>query len=415
MLFVAIFVVKFNNVIELISILFLYLWLLFSNTEKAFGFFDITIVDYLIAVISLLVIPVLAFILRKKITILQAKLEFVSGILILLFVTALFAPVISNSNPKFQYDITNAKLLHPFSIKMIVTLHSNSTQQKSLADKFIEEYRSYHPETKNEETFVVDDIIPGDTITLIQGDKTKQINKEYLSGNNSEITTTGTSFILGSDEYSRDIFSRIVYGARLSLFIGIASVVISLVVGLSLGFLSGFNGGLTDTILNRATEMFLAFPMIFLIILVVALFGNSLFVVVMVLGLSGWMSLFKVVRGEVISIKEKDFVITSKLLGYTKSKILIKEILPLLMAPVIVNLVLQFSNVIIAESALSYLGLGLGNTYASWGAMIEAGQYYLTRAWWISFSPCGFLMLTVICINITGNKLESYLDPRLRK
>lgn len=413
-LFAAILLLRFNNVIELISILFLYVRLIIGSPSTAFKLFDITILDYFLAVLVLLSIPVFTLILRNRIRVLKSKLEFVFGIIIVLVVTALLAPIISTSNPKFQYDIANAKLLPPLSTKKIITLSPKFSEDNSLTERFIEAFRSYHSETKNEEAFIVDDIQIDDTVTLIQGNKTKEIKKEYLSENNLEIKTTSRFFILGTDEFSRDIFSRIIYGARLSLFIGIASVIISLIVGLTLGFLSGFTGGVTDTIFNRTTEMFLAFPMIFLIILIVALFGNSLIVVVLVLGLSGWMSLFKIVRSEVISLREKDFIVTSKMLGYSKSKILIKEMFPLLMAPIVTNLVLQFSNVIIAESALSYLGLGLGNNYASWGSMIEAGQYYLTSAWWMSFSPCGFLILTVISINILGNKMESLLDPRLR-
>lgn len=210
--------------------------------------------------------------------------------------------------------------------------------------------------------------------------------------------------MFGTDEYGRDIFSRLIYGTRLSLFVGFGAVFISFIVGLVLGFIAGYFGGLVDTIINRIADIFLSFPTIFLIILIVGLFGNSVLTIITILGFAGWMSLFKIVRNETASIKNKDFINTSKLLGFSNFHILLREMLPVMMPSIIVNLVLLYGAVIIAESALSYLGLGLGNNYPSWGAMIEAGQYYLSKAWWISFFPCLFLFITLFTANQLGKR-----------
>ncbi len=166
-------------------------------------------------------------------------------------------------------------------------------------------------------------------------------------------------------------------------------------------------------ILSRIVDIFLSFPAIFFVILILALFGNSLLSVIVVLGFSGWMGLFKIVRSEVISIKSKDFFITAKMIGLEPGDLLLKEILPNILSPVIVNLIFQFGAVILAEAALSYLGLGIGSSYPSWGAMIESGQNYLTQAWWMILSPGLCLIITIYTANDLGRKLNVYFNPRL--
>jgi peptide/nickel transport system permease protein len=169
-----------------------------------------------------------------------------------------------------------------------------------------------------------------------------------------------------------------------------------------------------DVIFSRITDMFLAFPVIFLVVLVLALFGNTLLAVIIVLGFSGWMSLFKIVKTEVLSVKIKDYFISAKMVGLSKQQLLFKEILPVIIVPVVVNVVFQYGNVILAESALSYLGLGTGINYPSWGSMIEAGQEYLSAAWWMIFFPGITLILTLLSANNFGNELKKKLNPMVR-
>ena len=187
-----------------------------------------------------------------------------------------------------------------------------------------------------------------------------------------------------------------------------------MIIGILLGFIAGYRGGLPDIMLNRFTEIFLAFPVIYMVVLILALFGISIFSVIIVLGISGWMSLFKIVKSEVVSIKQKDFFSTAELVGLNKPQLLLKEILPVIIAPVLVNMVFLFSNVVLAEAALSYLGLGIGNTHPSWGSMISSGQEYITKAWWLIAFPGLGLILTLFSVNSSGRMLGKIFNPRLK-
>ncbi len=222
-------------------------------------------------------------------------------------------------------------------------------------------------------------------------------------------------FLLGTDEFGRDLFARLIYGTRISITVGIGAVILSFIIGILLGFVAGYRGGILDISLNRFTEMFLAFPVIYLIVLILALFGSSIFSVIIVLGISGWMSLFKIVKSEVLSIKQKDYFATAELVGLNKFQLLKKEIFPVIITPVLVNLIFLFSNVILAEAALSYLGLGTGNSYPSWGSMISSGQEYITKAWWLIAFPGLALILTLFTFNSSGRLLGKAINPRINQ
>jgi peptide/nickel transport system permease protein len=157
--------------------------------------------------------------------------------------------------------------------------------------------------------------------------------------------------------------------------------------------------------------LFLSFPAIFLVVLIIALFGSNIISIIVVLGFSGWMSLFKVAKSEMLSIKNKEFYVSAKLIGLKNIKLLVREILPAIIIPVSVNLIFQLGNVILAESALSYLGLGTGSEYPSWGAMIEAGQKYITQSWWLIFIPGLILIISLLSINEIGRKINNQLSP----
>jgi peptide/nickel transport system permease protein len=165
--------------------------------------------------------------------------------------------------------------------------------------------------------------------------------------------------------------------------------------------------------LNRLGEAFLAFPIIILIILLLSLFGNNIFVVVAVLGLAGWVPLFKVVKTEILVIKSKNYFQTSLKLGLSRREILFKEIIPVIRVPLIVNLVFQFANIILAEAALSYLGLGAGVNFPTWGSMISSGQEYIFTAWWLILFPSLSLVALLIAVNYSGERLNLYFNPGL--
>lgn len=388
--------IKVWHLIVFISCLTLFLRLerVFELIEFCTGFvsnnISLKLIDAGFSVSVVVLLPLISVLFRKK-KILNLSIDLSSSLILALIWFALFAPLVATQNPEKHHDISVAKLLPPFSSVKQLSIGENDKQFYNL---WLDNYKEFY----------ADEIqIREDKIILINNDNTKQIVNEWDDG---QLKVSSLFFLLGTDEYGRDIFSRIVYGTRVSVFIGLCAVLIAAVIGIFLGFAAGYSFKFIDNILNRFTEMFLVFPIIFLVILMLALFGNSIWIVIVVLGFSGWMSLFKIVRGEVVELKQRDFVITSKLLGYSSLQILKKEILPGLRSPITVNLIFLFGNVIIAEAALSFLGLGVGNSYPTWGAMINQGRYFLSQAWWISFFPCLLLSITLISANSLARKTE---------
>ncbi len=412
-LMLILILLRINLLINSFLLIFQFINLFFHSPSAADAQLEFPFFDSIFSAILIIIIPVLTSLFRQRINFLQRKISFTSFVIIFLLSFFVFAPLIANTNPEFQKDLAVTKLLPPFSSIKVIHLKSDQNKTENSLSDFINLKNRVVKRSFDENLIFADSISIGNTLIYFQKEFPTYISKDKLVLKNNRPLITSKFFILGTDEFGRDIFSRLIYGARISLFVGLGSVLITLVLGLSLGFLAGYPGGFVDTTINRITDMFLAFPVIFFIILIIALFGNSLMSVIIVLGFSGWMSLFKIVRGEVISLKNKDFFISARLLGLSKTKLLLKEILPIIIAPVIVNLVFQYGNVILAEAALSYLGLGTGGRYPSWGSMIEAGQNYLSQAWWMILFPGAALFLTLFAANNLGRKFNSTLNPRL--
>ncbi len=219
-------------------------------------------------------------------------------------------------------------------------------------------------------------------------------------------------YALGTDQVGRDILSRIIHGARVSLVVGVSAVAVSLVVGVTLGLLSGFLGGRVDTVVMTVVDVTLSFPQLLLALAFVAVLGPGLGNIILVLGLTGWERYARVVRAEVLVLREKDFVEAARAVGVGPLRMLWRHLLPNTFSSIIVMSTLQVAQAILQEAALSFLGLGTGSAYPTWGQMIALGRDFVTVAWWLPTFPGLAILLTVLAINLVGDRLRDALDPR---
>ena len=220
---------------------------------------------------------------------------------------------------------------------------------------------------------------------------------------------------LGTDQYARDVLSRLLYGARISLTIGFVAVSISVTVGTVLGAIAGFFGGVVDSVIMRFVDMVISFPRLILLITIIAIFEPSIFLVIAVLGLTLWPSTARIVRGEVLVLREREFIQAAQALGYPKRRIIMRHLIPNALAPVIVAATLGIGNTIVLEAGLSFLSLGVQPPTPSWGTMVADGRSDLLNAWWLSTFPGLAIVFTVLAFNLVGDGLRDALDPRLRR
>jgi peptide/nickel transport system permease protein len=219
---------------------------------------------------------------------------------------------------------------------------------------------------------------------------------------------------LGTDHLGRDILSRIIHGSRIALSVGLAAVAISGVLGMAVGLVSGYFGGRVDDFFMRLADIQLAFPFILLAIAVIGVLGPSLRNIIIVIGVSSWVVYARVVRGEVLSIREREFVQAAVALGSRDYRVLVRHVLPNAFTPWLVVATLDMARVIVLESALSFLGLGVQPPTPTWGGMLADGRVYLSTAWWLATFPGLAILVTVLGINLLGDGLRDTLDPRLK-
>ena len=225
----------------------------------------------------------------------------------------------------------------------------------------------------------------------------------------------GTSdYLLGTDALGRDMLSRIIFGARISMIVGFAAVLVQAAMGCLLGLASGYYGGRLDAIFMRLADIQLAIPFLVLAIAVMAVLGAGLRNVILVLGVSGWVIYGRVIRSEVLAIRSNEYVEATRALGSSGVRIMFRHILPNVSSSLLVISTLEIARLIIAEASLSYLGLGVQPPTATWGGMVADGRNWIMTSWWISTLPGAAIFLTVLSVNVVGDFLRDLLDPRLR-
>lgn len=217
--------------------------------------------------------------------------------------------------------------------------------------------------------------------------------------------------LLGTDSLGEDIFTNILYGARTSLIVGFCAVITSTILGTLVGATAGYFGGVLDTVLMRVTEMFQILPQFFLAIVIVALFGSSIWNVILVIGILTWPVTARLLRAEFLTLRNREFVDAARSLGMSDFDIITREILPNALPPIIVNCTLQISSAILLETSLSFLGLGDPNVM-SWGTMLHNAQDFFSRAWWMAAFPGLALFLTTLSLNLVGDGLNDALNPK---
>lgn len=251
-------------------------------------------------------------------------------------------------------------------------------------------------------------------LEVVRLGKPRRIPAEEVANLTEEGVADRRVFLLGTDGYGRDLLSRILYGARVSLAVALLAVGIATAVGILVGAVAGAGPRALDALLMRGVDALLAFPRLFLVLALTALYRPSTALVVLVLGGTAWMSVSRLVRAEILSLKEREFILAARGLGLHPARILFRHLIPNSLNPVIVNATLTMGDVILGESVLSYLGIGIQPPTPSWGNIVADGSEVLVTAWWVSLFPGIAIVIAVLAFNLLGDRLRDVMDPRTR-
>ena len=249
-------------------------------------------------------------------------------------------------------------------------------------------------------------ISPHDPLAQVLVDRLKP--PAWLSGGTA-------TYLLGTDANGRDILSRIIWGGRTSLEIGLLSVLLGSLIGVSAGLLAGYRGGWLDTIIGRVADIQQAIPLLILALAVIAVVGSSILNLVIVLGGGSWLYYYRVVRGEVLAVRERPYIEAARAVGVADRRILGRHILPNVAGSIVVIVTLEIPQVILFTAGLTFLGLGVPPPTPEWGRLIFEGRDYLQSAWWLTLEPAAFLVLFVLGVNLLGDALRDRLDPIRRR
>ncbi len=365
----------------------------------------------------------------------QSIALYASAVIFILYSLAFLAPFIAPFSPYDQQDFLVTAYQPPFARLQALVLKQPKTlaipiQRGSgltveLANSLISDFQKL--KTRNEPNtvrFINEYHIAGDQVIYRQGIRTKSIAINDLAGtrNNPQVAggekepdfVTSRIFMFGTDQYGRDILSRVIYGSKISLSIGFLVVLISVSLGTIIGVSSGYFGGWVDAAMMRIVDILIAFPALFLILIIIATFGNSIYLIVITLSFTGWMGVARIVRSQVLSLKEQEFILAAKSLGLSNMRIIFRHLAPNTLTPVIIAATLRIGSIILTEAGLSFLGLGVQPPTPSWGNIINEGRDSLLNYWWISTFPGIAILTTVVCFNLIGDGVRDALDPRMR-
>ncbi|NTU96964.1 MAG: ABC transporter permease, partial [Chlorobiaceae bacterium] len=429
--------------------------LLFESPDKLYEIFTADIIEFWIGAIYLVSVPVVLLLLfvrssGKKRTanasgqpeeLSLGKISFrafkknpialyASSVIFVLYSAAFLAPFIAPFNPYDQQDFLVTAYQQPLTRldvlvlkeqkNLSIPLQSGNTAETGLANSLIGDFQSLR--TRNELhalKFVNEYHIAGDRIVYRQGIRNRELPLASLvhpetAKEARPAFVSSRTFILGTDQYGRDILSRVIYGSRISLSIGFLVVLISVTLGTVIGVSSGYFGGWIDAVTMRIVDVLIAFPALFLILIIIATFGNSIYLIVTTLSFTGWMGVSRIVRSQVLSLKEQEFILAARSLGLSDGRIIFRHLVPNTLTPVIIAATLRIGSIILTEAGLSFLGLGVQPPVPSWGNIINEGRDSLLNYWWISTFPGIAILSTVVCFNLIGDGVRDALDPRMR-